>query len=320
MNYFITGGLGFVGRHLSNFLLKEGNRVTAIGQNPNPNLIEHSNFRYIPADMTKPGIWQDELRDQQVIVNLAGKSIFRRWTEKYKRQIYDSRILTTRNLVEALPEDHRIILCSTSAVGFYGSRGEDVLTEESPPGEDFLAKVGKDWEWEALQATNKGVRVVLTRFGIVLDRDGGAMSKMIPAFRYFVGGPLGSGRQWFPWIHMHDLIYAYKFVIAKQQISGAVNFCAPEPVRQRELAAKLAEALDRPAFLPAPAFLIKLLLGEFGRSLLSSQRVVPEKLQKSGYRFTYPDIKSAVDEIVKHRPSSGEADSNQTYADEAEKV
>ena len=320
MNYFITGGLGFVGRHLSNSLLKEGHRVTAVGLNPNPNLIEHSNFRYIAADTTKTGAWQDELRDQQVIVNLAGKSIFKRWTEKYKKQIYDSRILTTRNLVDALPPDPQIMLCSTSAVGFYGSRNDDILTEESPPGEDFLAKVGKDWEWEALQALNKGPRVVLTRFGIVLDRDGGAMGKMIPAFRSYLGGPLGSGRQWFPWIHMHDLIYAYKFVIAEGQISGPVNFCAPQPVRNRELAEKLGQALGRPAFMPAPALLIKLLLGEFGRSLLSSQRVVPEKLQKSGYKFTFPDIKSAVDEIVNRGQRPSEADSNRPYTDDAEKV
>ena len=161
---------------------------------------------------------------------------------------------------------------------------------------------------------------MVTRFGIVLDRDGGAMSKMIPAFRCFVGGSLGSGRQWFPWIHMHDLLYAYKFVIAKRKINGPVNFCAPQPIRNRELAATLGDALNRPTFMPAPAFLIKLLLGEFGRSLLNSQRVVPEKLHKFGYKFTYPDIKSAVDEIVKRRPSSSEAHSNRTYADNADKA
>ena len=319
MNYFITGGLGFVGRHLSDYLLKEGNRVTAVGLNPNPKLIENSNFRYIAADTTKAGAWQDEMRGQQVIINLAGKSIFKRWTENYKKQIYDSRILTTRNLVDALPENPRIIFCSTSAVGIYGSRGDDVLMEESTPGDDFLAKVGIDWEWEALRAQNKGARVVVTRFGIVLERDGGAMRKMIPAFRFFLGGPLGNGRQWFPWIHMHDLIYAYKFVVAKQQVIGPVNFCAPNPVRYLELVATLGQALNRPTFMPAPAFLIKLLLGEFGRSLLNSQRVVPEKLQKCGYRFTYPDIKSAVHNIVKLRHNSSAADSNRTNAGDAEK-
>jgi uncharacterized protein (TIGR01777 family) len=320
MNYFMTGGLGFVGRHLANFLLRDGNRVTAVGLSRNPDLIHHPDFRYIPADTTKTGDWQQELQDQHVIVNLAGKSIFKRWTEDYKKQIYESRILTTRNLVDALPSDSQVIFCSTSAVGFYGSQGDRILTEESPPGEDFLAKVGKDWEREALQAQAKGARVVLTRFGIVLDRDGGAMGKMIPAFRRFVGGPLGNGEQWFPWIHMHDLLYAYKFVIAKRKISGPVNFCAPQPVRNRELAAKLGETLNRPAFMPAPAFLIKLVLGEFGTTLLASQRAVPEKLQQFGYKFTYPDLKSAVEEIVKRPAAASEDDSARTHADEAEKA
>ncbi len=298
MNYFITGGLGFVGRHLSNFLLTEGHRVTAVGLRRNPKLIDHPDFRYIAADTTEPGAWQQELPGHRIIVNLAGKSIFKRWTEDYKKQIYDSRILTTRNLVSALPADSQSVFCSASAVGYYGPRGDDLLTEESLPGEDFLAEISKDWEREALQAQAKGIRVVLTRFGIVLDRDGGAMAKMIPAFRCFVGGPLGSGNQWFPWIHLHDLLYAYKFVIAKRQISGPVNFCAPQPVRNRELAAKLGRALNRPAFMPAPAFMIKLLLGEFGNSLLTGQRAVPEKLSALGYKFTYPNLESAVEEIV----------------------
>ncbi|MGD8613951.1 MAG: DUF1731 domain-containing protein, partial [Desulfobacterales bacterium] len=135
-------------------------------------------------------------------------------------------------------------------------------------------------------------------FGIVLARDGGAMEKMIPAFRFCLGGPLGNGEQWFPWIHMHDLLCAYQFVIEHPEASGAVNFCAPSPVRNKELAAKLGDALDRPAFMPAPAFMIKLLLGEFGESLLNSQRVVPEKLEKAGFKFEYADLDSALREIV----------------------
>jgi uncharacterized protein (TIGR01777 family) len=300
MNYFITGGLGFVGRHLSEFLLKDGNRVTAVGLRKHPDIIDHPDFRYLAADTTEPGSWQEVLSDHQVIINLAGKSVFKRWSEDYKKQIYDSRILTTRNLVRALPADPQIVFCSTSAVGYYGSRGDDILTEESAPAEDFLAEVSQSWEQEALQARTKGIRVVLPRFGIVLDRDGGAIAKMIPAFRCFVGGPLGSGRQWFPWIHMHDLLYAYKFVITKQKLSGPVNFCAPQPARNRELATKLGAALDRPAFMRVPAFMIKLILGEFGKSLLNSQRAVPAKLRELGYKFTYPDLASALDEIL-HR-------------------
>jgi uncharacterized protein (TIGR01777 family) len=298
MNYFITGGLGFVGHHLCDFLLQKGNRVTAVGLSKNPELIDHPDFHYISADLTREGAWQQELGDQEVIVNLAGKSIFKRWTDKYKQQIYDSRILTTRNLVDALPPGSRTVLCSASAVGYYGSCGDELLTEEAPPGDDFLAEIGKDWEREALQAQDKGIRVVLTRFGIILDKDGGAMAKMIPAFRCFLGGPLGNGEQWFPWIHMQDLVSAYQFVIEHPEAGGAINFCAPQPVRNKELAAKLGAALNRPAFMPAPAFMIKLLLGEFGQSLLNSQRAVPEKLEDLGFQFKYADMDSALREIV----------------------
>jgi len=298
MNYFITGGLGFVGRHLSNFFLDKGNRVTAVGLSKNPDLIDHPDFRYISADTTRQGAWQQELADQEIIINLAGKTIFKRWTDKYKRQIYNSRILTTRNLVGALSDGSSKVFCSTSAVGYYGSCGDTVLTEKASPGDDFLAEIGKNWEQEALQAQAKGARVVLTRFGIVLDKGGGAMSKMIPAFRCFLGGPLGDGEQWFPWIHMHDLLSAYQFVIEHQEAVGAVNFCAPQPVRNKELAAKLGAALNRPAFMPAPAFMIKLLLGEFGQSLLNSQRAVPDKLENLGFEFKYADMDSALREIV----------------------
>ena len=303
MNVFITGGLGFVGRNLSNFLLQKGNRITAVGLSKNPELIDHPDFRYISADTTQTGAWQQELGDQQVIINLAGRSIFKRWTDGYKKQIVDSRILTTRNLVSALPTGSQMVFCSTSAVGYYGSRGEEVLTEEAAPGDDFLAEVGKRWEQEARQAEAKGIRVVLTRFGIILDRDGGAMAKMIAAFRFFLGGPLGNGEQWFPWIHMHDLLSAFQFIIENSGVNGPVNFCAPQPVRNKELAAKLGTALNRPAFMPAPAFMIKLLMGEFGESLLNSQRAVPDKLEKLGFKFKYVNMDSALGEIV-HRLKS----------------
>lgn len=301
MNVFITGGLGFVGRHLSRALLQDGHHVTAVGRTENPDMIEHPAFRYLVADTTRPGDWQASLKDQQVIVNLAGKSIFTLWTDKAKQQIYDSRILTTRNLVAALPAGQETILCSTSAVGYYGDRGEHVLTEDEPPGDDFLAVLGKEWEGEALAAEAKGSQVVLTRFGIVLDRDGGAMKTMIPAFRYFLGGSLGDGRHWFPWIHMQDLVSAFRFLIANRSLSGPVNLCAPEPVRHQELAATLGRRLNRPSFMPAPAFMIKLVLGEFGQVLLCSQRAVPKRLLDAGFSFTYPDIGAALGEIVKKK-------------------
>jgi hypothetical protein len=300
MNIFITGGLGFVGRHLSKALLEKGHRVTAVGRTPDPQGIDHPAFRYIAADTTLAGAWQAEVPDHEAVVNLAGKSIFTPWTNKAKEEIYDSRILTTRNLVAALPEGRETILCSTSAVGYYGDRGEDVLTEETLSGDDFLAEVGRDWEAEALAAEKKGARVALPRFGIVLHRDGGAMAKMIPAFRMFVGGPLGSGRQWFPWIHMADLVAALCFLIETPALRGPFNCTAPEPVRNKDLAKTLGRKLHRPACMPAPALMVKLVLGEFGEVLLGSQRAVPQKLTEAGFTFQYPDLDAALEEIVDH--------------------
>jgi len=298
MNIFITGGLGFVGRRLSKDLLQAGYRVTAVGRTPNPQSIAHPAFRYMAADTTLAGDWQAELQDHEVVVNLAGKSIFTPWTHKAKQEIYDSRILTTRNLVAALPQGRETILCSTSAVGYYGNRGDDVLTEEAAPGDDFLAGLGRDWETEARAAETKGARVVLPRFGIVLERDGGALASMLPAFRMFVGGALGNGRQWFPWIHMDDLVAALRFLIESPALRGPFNCTAPEPVRNVELAKTLGRKLHRPAVMPAPAFLIKLVLGEFGQVLLGSQRALPKKLTEAGFRFQYADLDSALEEII----------------------
>jgi uncharacterized protein len=298
MNYFITGGLGFVGSHLTRYLLSQGHAVTAVGRRPDPPRPDAPRFRYISADTTQSGAWQEALRGHEVVINLAGKSIYTRWSSKAKNEILQSRILTTRRLVEALPADADITFCSTSAVGYYGDRGEDVLTEDSPPGDDFLARVGQDWEQEALVAQGKGARVVLTRFGIVLEKDGGAIPLMRKAFRSALGGNLGSGRQWFPWIHMRDLMAAFQFVIATPDISGPVNFCAPEPVRNQTLTQVLAGKLSRPAFMPAPAMMIRMVLGEFGQTLLNSQRAVPQKLLQHGFTFTYPHLEDALEEIL----------------------
>jgi hypothetical protein len=212
--------------------------------------------------------------------------------------MYDSRILTTRNLVKALLEGRAGVLCSTSAVGYYGDRGDKILTEENPPADDFLAGLAVDWEKEARAAERGDIRVVLTRFGIVLDRNGGAMSKMIPAFRMFLGGPLGDGKQWFPWIHRQDLAQAMTFCLTNDRAAGAVNFCAPEPVRNETLAKTLGEVLHRPAVVPAPAVVVSTALGEFGDALLSSQRAVPERLLQLGFEFRFPDLRPALEEIV----------------------
>ena len=298
MKILITGGTGFVGSNLAKVLVRAGHQVVAVGRSePQPQLDQDS-YRFVAADTTRSGPWQKELTDADAVVNLAGATIFRRWTRKYKKQIYDSRILTTRHVVDALPSDANVVLCSASGSGYYGSRGDAVLKEDERAGSDFLARVSIDWEKEALLASDKGVRVAVMRFGVILGRDGGAMAKLVPAFKMFVGGPLGSGNQWFPWLHLDDLMAAIVFVLEHQEASGPLNFCAPNPVRNRELAQALGKVLGRPSFMPAPAFMIRLAMGEFGDVFLGSQRTVPDRLLSHGFAFQYPEIEEAIRAVV----------------------
>jgi len=299
MKIFISGGTGFVGTNLARYLLAKGHNVIATGTSSAHTNVSHENFRYISADTTEKGEWQDLLKDVDALINLAGRTIFNRWSERYKKQIYNSRILTTRNLVEAMPDNKEIVLCSTSAVGYYGDRAEEIINEETPPGNDFLAKVSIDWEKEAFLAEKKGARVAVMRFGVVLGKNGGALAKMIPAFKSFAGGPIGSGKQWFPWIHLEDLISAVMFIIENQDLKGPVNFCAPNPIRNRDFAKALGRVLDRPSFMRAPSFMIRTLMGEMGTVVMSSQRVVPDRLLKNGFEFQYPVVEKALNNLIK---------------------
>ena len=298
MKIFITGGQGFVGSHLSSFLLERGHHLIAVGRSSRQQRITHENYQYLSADTTQPGSWQDDLNHVDAVVNLAGVSIFKRWSVKYKRQIYNSRILTTRNVISALPTGKSITVCSASGAGYYGNRADDRLNEDESPGSDFLANLSLDWENEAFQAAAKGSRVLTMRFGVILGKHGGALSKMIPQFKAFAGGPIGNGRQWFPWMHLDDLLAAIGFVLEHQEISGPVNFCAPHPVRNRDLARTLGKVLHRPAFMPAPAVMMRVALGEFSQVLLASQRTIPEKLLQHGFQFQYPEIEGALEAIV----------------------
>lgn len=298
MKIFITGATGFVGRQLSTLLLLEGHMVSGVGTRTRQDVIKHENFSYISADTTRQGSWQEALADVDAVINLAGKSIFGRWSDQYKKRIYDSRILTTRNLVDALPGNKAVIFCSTSATGFYGDGGNDILTESSPAGDDFLARVGQDWEAEALRAEEKDARVVLTRFGIVLGKGGGMMQKVLPAFRFYAGGPLGDGMQWFPWIHMDDLLAAFGFILNNGAVRGPLNFCSPNPVRNLDFSKSLGRVLNRPVFMRTPSLLLRIVMGELAGAVLCSQRVVPEKLLEFGFRFKYPGIEDALAAIV----------------------
>jgi uncharacterized protein len=300
MKILITGGTGFVGAGLSARLRGDGHEITILTRSARSEKTGPRGITYLAADPTVRGPWQEAVGDHDVIINLAGASLFNRWSPEYKRLLRESRLATTRNLVEAIPDrgDKQITFFSTSAVGYYGFRGDEELTEESPPGDDFLAGLAAEWEDVALRAQAKGARVVITRFGIVLGEGGGALSQMVPFFKMFIGGPLGSGRQWFSWIHRGDLAEAFVFLMKHQDISGPVNLCAPNPVRNRDLARALGRALNRPSFMPAPGFMIKLVLGELGSVILKGQKVLPRRLLDRGFVFRYPDIDAALRNIM----------------------
>ena len=298
MRVLITGGTGFVGTHLSQYCLKSGHRVTALGSRKSYRRIDHPDFAYYRADTTRPGRWQQLVAESDWIFNLAGRSIFQRWTRRCKQQIYDSRVLTTRCVVDALPSPAEAVMISASAVGYYGNGGGMELTESSPGGHDFLASVARDWEHEANRAEDKGVRVAVARFGVVLGADGGALAKMVPAFRSFVGGPLGDGRQWFPWIHIDDLTAASCFLASRDGLHGPFNFCAPEPIRNLEMARALGNMLGRPSKMAVPRLMLKMMLGELADVLLGGQRAVPSRLTAAGFQFTYPKIDGALNDLL----------------------
>ncbi|OEU49408.1 MAG: TIGR01777 family protein [Desulfobacterales bacterium S3730MH5] len=298
MRILITGGLGFVGTQISIRLLEKGHHVTVVGHAAEPRPYSPREIRYVSADTALKGAWQEEVAGQDAVINLAGTSISVRWDDDTKQIIRSSRISTTRNVVEAMTQEKGALLCSASAVGYYGFRGDEELTEEDAPGDDFLARLCIDWENEAQKATNKGVRVVTTRFGIVLGKAGGPLEQMVSAFKKFVGGPLGTGNQWSSWIHMEDLLNAFMFIFENKEIHGPVNFCSPNPVRNTDLAKALGKVLSRPSFLRTPAFMLRLVLGEFGSVLLEGQKVIPAKLLKHGFIFRYPGIMDALEELT----------------------
>lgn len=249
-------------------------------------------------DAAGPGAWAPVLETCDAVLNLAGEPIAARWTADKKKKIRDSRVHSTRALVQAISALRRRprVLVNASAVGFYGNRGDELLTETSGPGSGFLTDTCQAWEAEALRAEALGVRVVLLRTGIVLSREGGALAKMLPPFRFGLGGPLGSGRQWMSWIHVDDEARAVVHALENEAVRGAVNLTAPEPARMGEFALSLGAALHRPAVLAAPGFVLKAVLGEMSVLLLEGQRVLPQALEASGFTFEHP----ALPEALKH--------------------
>lgn len=298
MKIFIAGGLGFIGGFLMRYFLSRGYQVSVVGLRAERPPYLNTYIEYIYGDTTHQGEWMNYIPYHDVVINLAGASIFQRWDNKVKHIILDSRVKTTKNIVEALPLNGKTVLVSASAVGYYGDGGERSLTEDDPPGNDFLANVCIAWEREAWEARSKGYRVVISRFGIVLEKYGGALAQMLKPFRYGLGGVLGSGNQWFSWIHLEDLARAIEFTIVHSSFSGPVNVCAPYPIRNKTLARILANMTGKPAIVKVPKWLMRVVFGEVSSAITANQRVIPEKLLRNGFVFLYPDIERALKAIL----------------------
>jgi uncharacterized protein (TIGR01777 family) len=304
MNVLVTGGTGFIGRALVERLVKEDHRVVLLSRRPRP--LRTANQEIVQAaqwDGKTIGPLVRGLEGVDAVVNLAGESIgAKRWTRRRKVLLVDSRIEPTRTIVAAIGsgEKRPAVLVNASAVGYYGDVESGDVTETHPSGTDFLARVCERWEKEASRAEEYGIRVVRMRFGIVLET-GGALKKMMVPFRLFVGGPLGSGRQWFPWIHRDDVVGAILFCLANPNISGPVNVTSPDVVTMSEFTHALGKAMHKPTWARVPAFVLRVLLGEMAETIISGQRVVSRKLQDAGYTFRYPKLDEALAAIVTRR-------------------
>jgi uncharacterized protein (TIGR01777 family) len=301
MKILVAGSTGLVGTALVQALAQEGHTMCRlIRAQSKPTLAGKEGFdvAWNPAtgELGGASVGAD------AVVNLCGASIAGgRWTKERKGLLRTSRMDTTRALVNALAKmsARPRVLVSASAIGIYGDRGDEVLTEENKPGVDFLAGLAREWEAEALKAEALGIRVVLARFGIILARHGGALAKMLLPFKLGAGGRLGSGKQWMSWITLEDVVGIIRFAIETGAARGAINVVAPGPVQNAEFTKVLAKALHRPALFPAPAFALRLVLGEMANALLlSSQRVEPRKLQQLGYSFAYPELSGALRAVL----------------------
>lgn len=312
MHTLIAGGSGFLGRALTSALLAAGNDVTILtrAKHPPPPAAQAGSPRqprvlsWSPDDT--PDSWAAACRGVDVVINLAGASIgARRWSSSRKVELITSRLKPTRALVRFIehttPRPSAFV--SASAVGFYGNRGTEDLTEDSRGGTDFLAELALEWEQEALKAASSETRVVLVRTGIVLDPREGALAKMLPPFRLFAGGPFGSGRQYMSWIHRDDWVSMTQWLVYTPGLSGAFNVTAPSPVTNREFATTLGRVLRRPAFLPAPGFALRMLLGEMaGPLLLASQRATPDRALRAGFHFQFPTLEPALRDLFRRQP------------------
>jgi hypothetical protein len=298
----LAGATGFLGRPLADACARAGDNVVVLTRRPASGVKATGAARSLREVAWTPdgtaGAWASVIDGADVVVNLAGESIAgRRWSAMHKAAIRDSRVLATRSIAAAITAASRppSVLISGSASGFYGPRGDEPVTEDTPVGSDFLARTCLEWENEAIRAESARTRVVRLRTGLVLEKDGGALGQMLLPFRLGAGGPLGSGRQYWPWIHRRDWVDLVRFCVRTPQASGPINASAPNPTTNRDFTRALGRALHRPAFLPAPGFALKIVFGEMAEALLlGGQRMVPARAEQLGFTFTYPQLDSAL--------------------------
>jgi uncharacterized protein (TIGR01777 family) len=303
LQILMTGGTGLIGKALIGELRARGDQVAVVTRSASRASVElPDDVELVEADPNEPGPWLDRAMVADAVINLVGESVGEGiWTRGKKRRIRRSRLRPTSHLADALRErdaDRPCVLLNASATGYYGDGGDRALAEDAEPGQDYLAMLCYEWERHALRAESERCRVVCLRFGVILAGEGGALAKMLPIFKRGLGGPLGSGRQYFPWIHLRDAARAILFALDTPAVRGAVNVTTPDPPRQVEFARALGGHLGKPARLPAPAWALRLLLGEKGNLLLFSQRAVPNRLKAHGFRWTFGELDRALDDVV----------------------
>lgn len=306
MRIIITGGTGLIGGKLVESLTAEQHEVLVLSRNPEKYTFP-TGARGVKWNGRTPEGWGHLVNETDAIINLAGENISgtgflpSRWTPERKRRIRDSRSHAGQAIVAAIEAaTHKpSILIQSSAVGYYGSSGDEILTEDAPAGNDFLAGVCTDWEQSTQAVESMGVRRAVIRTGVVLSMEGGALPITVLPFRLFAGGPLGSGRQWWPWIHIEDEVRAIRFLLENEAANGLFNLSAPNPLTNRAFGKVIGQVLQRPSLIPAPAFALKLALGEVSTIVLDGQRAVPQRLEEAGFIFRFPDAKSALNNLLR---------------------
>jgi uncharacterized protein len=307
MRVFVTGGTGLVGARLVRSLVLRQHSVTVLTRRPVPaRALLNTSCAILPGDPTQPGPWMETAHQSDAVINLAGENLFnQRWNATVKELIRTSRLTSTDLVVQALGRrppngtSRPFVLVNASAIGYYGAQGDEALTEDSPPGTDFLAKLCVQWEHAAQRAVELGVRVVRVRTGVVLDKEGGALRQLRPTFQMGMGGPTGSGQQWVSWVHHADLVEILCLALENPAFEGPINATAPHPVRNKEFAHTVAHLLDRPALVSTPRFALRLMLGEAADIVLTGQRVLPAKALALGYSYRFPTLREALADLLK---------------------